>query len=114
MISTSKNLLSILCLLWASRCCLSFQSVKPSAASTTITAKGATSKAETKSSTSLYVSTTKAPGSAQLDTPWQELGFEYRPTNSHLRMTYKDGKWQEPELVKVKFIMRIKISLCRF
>lgn len=43
----------------------------------------------------------KTPGSAQLDTPWQELGFEFRPTNSHVRITYKDGEWGVPELVKV-------------
>jgi hypothetical protein len=43
----------------------------------------------------------KTPGSAQLDTPWEELGFEFRPTNSHVSITYKDGEWGEPELVKV-------------
>lgn len=38
------------------------------------------------------------PGTAELDTPWKELGFEFRPTKSNLRITYKDGKWGEPEL----------------
>ena len=33
--------------------------------------------------------------------PWSELGFEFRPTKSHLRMVYKDGKWGEAEMVEV-------------
>jgi len=41
------------------------------------------------------------PGTAQLDTPWEELGFEFRPTKSHVRVTFKDGEWGEPETVKV-------------
>jgi len=48
------------------------------------------------------VSTLKEPGSAKLDTPWNELGFEFRPTNSHIKVTYKDGAWGKPELVKVR------------
>lgn len=43
----------------------------------------------------------KQPGTAQLDTPWEELGFEFRPTNSHVKVTFKDGAWSEPELVEV-------------
>ena len=39
------------------------------------------------------------PGTADL--PWSELGFEFRPTKSHLRMVYRDGKWGEAELVEV-------------
>jgi len=39
------------------------------------------------------------PGTANL--PWSELGFEFRPTKSHLRMIFKDGKWGEAELVEV-------------
>jgi hypothetical protein len=56
---------------------------------------------------SLFMSTTDvstdigAPGTADL--PWSELGFEFRPTKSHLRMIYKDGKWGEAELVEVSF-----------
>lgn len=41
------------------------------------------------------------PGTAELDVPWEELGFEFRPTNSHVRITYKNGEWGAPELVKV-------------
>jgi hypothetical protein len=37
------------------------------------------------------------PGTADL--PWSELGFEYRDTKSHLKMVYRDGKWEEPTLV---------------
>ena len=42
----------------------------------------------------------KKPGSAQLDVAWEELGFEFRPTNSHVKITYKDGSWGQPELVR--------------
>ena len=45
----------------------------------------------------------KKPGTAELDTPWEELGFEFRPTNSHVRITCKDGEWGQPELVKVRY-----------
>jgi len=45
-----------------------------------------------------------APGTADL--PWSELGFEYRPTKSHLRMVHKDGKWGEAELVEVRELFR--------
>ena len=47
------------------------------------------------------VTSLKQPGTAKLDTPWSELGFEFRPTNSHIRMVFKDGEWGKPELVKV-------------
>jgi len=30
------------------------------------------------------------PGTADMD--WEELGFEFRPTNSHLKMIYRDGE----------------------
>jgi len=36
------------------------------------------------------------PGTADLD--WTTLGFEFRPTKSNLRITYKDGEWGELEL----------------
>lgn len=44
------------------------------------------------------------PGTANL--PWSELGFEFRPTKSHLRMIFKDGKWGEAELVEVGLMYR--------
>lgn len=42
------------------------------------------------------------PGTADL--PWSELGFEFRPTKSHLRMVYRDGDWGEPELVESPYL----------
>jgi branched-chain amino acid aminotransferase len=45
-----------------------------------------------------------APGTAELDKPWTELGFEFRPTNSHLRMTFRNGEWGPTELVKDPYI----------
>jgi len=44
------------------------------------------------------------PGTAVLDTPWEELGFEFRPTKSNLRITYKDGEWGEMELCEDPYI----------
>ena len=29
---------------------------------------------------------------------WEKLGFEFRPTKSNLRYTYRDGKWDDGEL----------------
>mmetsp|Transcript_26821 Transcript_26821/g.56628 ORF Transcript_26821/g.56628 Transcript_26821/m.56628 type:complete len:406 (+) Transcript_26821:281-1498(+) len=43
-----------------------------------------------------------APGTADL--PWSELGFEFRPTKSHLRMIYRDGAWKEAELVESPYL----------
>jgi hypothetical protein len=50
----------------------------------------------------MSASTKKMPGTAKLDTPWAELGFEFRATNSHVRLSYKNGEWGQPELVKVR------------
>jgi hypothetical protein len=41
------------------------------------------------------------PGTAKLDKPWKELGFEFRPTKSNLRITYKNGEWGEFEMCEV-------------
>lgn len=57
----------------------------------------------------LRLSSTSArtkPGTAELDTPWEELGFEFRATNSHVKVTYKDGEWGKPELVKVSTLAK--------
>lgn len=43
-----------------------------------------------------------APGTADLD--WTELGFEFRPTKSHLKMVYKDGAWGEAEMVESPYL----------
>jgi branched-chain amino acid aminotransferase len=48
---------------------------------------------------------TNKPGTAKLDVAWEELGFEFRPTNSHIKITYKEGSgWGEPELVKEPYV----------
>lgn len=44
------------------------------------------------------------PGTAKMDTPWEDLGFEFRPTKSNLRITYKDGQWGEMELNEDPFL----------
>ena len=64
------------------------------------------------STTTLQMSTQNAvkkiPGTAKLDTPWEELGFEFRPTNSHVKLTYKDGEgWSKPELVVVSISYKL-------
>jgi len=47
----------------------------------------------------------KKPGSAQLDTAWEDLGFEFLPTNSHVKLTWKEGQgWSQPELVKDPYV----------
>ena len=50
---------------------------------------------------SVATSTTEVGEPGTSDLPWSELGFEFRPTKSHLRMVYRDGKWGEAELVEV-------------
>lgn len=42
------------------------------------------------------------PGTAKLDVAWEELGFEFRPTKSHVRVICKDGEWGQMELVTVR------------
>eukprot|EP00529_Nitzschia_sp_RCC80_P020788 CAMPEP_0113510130 /NCGR_PEP_ID=MMETSP0014_2-20120614/37960_1 /TAXON_ID=2857 /ORGANISM="Nitzschia sp." /LENGTH=401 /DNA_ID=CAMNT_0000406037 /DNA_START=224 /DNA_END=1426 /DNA_ORIENTATION=+ /assembly_acc=CAM_ASM_000159 len=46
----------------------------------------------------------KQPGTAEMDTEWENLGFEFRPTNSHVKIMYKDGEWSNPELVKDPYV----------
>lgn len=41
------------------------------------------------------------PGTAKISKPWNELGFEFTPTKSNLRITYKDGAWGEMEICEV-------------
>ena len=43
------------------------------------------------------------PGTATLDVAWEELGFEFRPTKSHVRVVCKDGEWGKMELVNVRW-----------
>lgn len=60
------------------------------------------------SSSRLYMSTEaakKMPGTAKLDTPWEDLGFAFRPTNSHVKLTWKEGEgWSTPELVEEPYV----------
>jgi hypothetical protein len=42
------------------------------------------------------------PGTAKLDVAWEELGFEFRPTKSHVRVICRDGEWGKMELVTVR------------
>lgn len=47
----------------------------------------------------------KQPGTADLGgIKWEDLGFQFRSTNSHVRLTYKDGKWGAPELVSEPYV----------
>jgi len=70
-------------------------------------------KADLSSSSSTAVETAEAdadrpplgiPGTADIPCAWDELGFEFRPTKSHVRMVYKDGEWGEPELVESPYL----------
>jgi branched-chain amino acid aminotransferase len=63
-----------------------------------------TSTASSPSQLSMALQTRK-PGTAEMDVPWEELGFTFRQTKSHIKMTYKDGEgWGEPELVEEPYI----------
>ncbi|OEU10709.1 D-aminoacid aminotransferase-like PLP-dependent enzyme [Fragilariopsis cylindrus CCMP1102] len=57
------------------------------------------------SSTTDTTKTKKMPGTADMGMPWEDLGFEFRPTNSHVKLTWKDGEgWSEPELIKEPYV----------
>lgn len=45
---------------------------------------------------------TDTVGSANLD--WGELGFDYIPTNGHVRHTWKDGRWDEGVFVREPYV----------
>lgn len=42
------------------------------------------------------------PGTADLD--WENLGFEYRDVNSYVKFTYRDGRWDEGQLVRDAYV----------
>jgi branched-chain amino acid aminotransferase len=52
----------------------------------------------------------KSPGTADLGgIEWKDLGFEFRPTNSHIKMVYTEnddgsGSWGTPELIKEPYV----------
>jgi len=57
-------------------------------------------RTETVNDDKTYAEPLGKPGTAKMDVPWGELGFSFRDVKSHLRMTYADGSWGEPELVE--------------
>lgn len=91
------------------KACLGFAPslIKHASTSASSASSKSTQKLRRKSSSSsLSVSAVSneigAPGMADL--PWNELGFEFRATKSHLKMIYKDGKWGEAELVESPYL----------
>lgn len=38
------------------------------------------------------------------DIDWKHLGFQYLPTNSHIKYIWRDGQWQEGELVSSPYL----------
>ena len=58
----------------------------------------------------LSMSTTEAsavakPGTAEIDVAWSDLGFEFRPTKSHLKMVWTEDKgWGAAELVDSPYV----------
>mmetsp|Transcript_17564 Transcript_17564/g.31915 ORF Transcript_17564/g.31915 Transcript_17564/m.31915 type:complete len:408 (-) Transcript_17564:72-1295(-) len=97
---------ALLPLLATSQTCLAFilspasqQSLRPTQSQKFNLGHGISSSSLSVSAASTEVG---APGTADL--PWSELGFEFRPTKSHLKMIYRDGKWEEAELVESPYI----------
>lgn len=89
-------------MLATSQTCIAFMTPSPSLQNHALSTR--LQRNELQRASPLFMSTTEksavgTPGTADL--PWSELGFEFRPTKSHLRMVYKDGKWGEEELVEV-------------
>jgi branched-chain amino acid aminotransferase len=58
----------------------------------------------------------KVPGTADMGMAWGDLGFEFRPTNSHIKLVYRenadgsDGSWGEPELVRGEPFVNVHIG----
>lgn len=49
------------------------------------------------------------PGTAKISKPWNELGFEFTPTKSNVRITYKDGAWGKMEICEVSFFFKYNL-----
>ena len=47
---------------------------------------------------------------ANLD--WANMGFGYVATRSHVRMTWMDGRWSEPELINEPYIKMSIAATC--
>lgn len=76
-----------------------------------IVLKSTTEEKETYATSKATISSSikKKPGTAILDKAWEDLGFEFSPTNSYVSMTYKEnsdgsGSWSTPELVNEPYI----------
>jgi branched-chain amino acid aminotransferase len=72
-----------------------------------------TSTSATTTTASTTAAKKKLPGTADLDgIKWEDLGFAFRPTNSHIKLVYTEnddgtdggGSWGAPELVKDPFV----------
>jgi len=106
---TAAAILSASCLTSKPFTSKAFSIVHPSTKKYPLLKKTATKEIHA-SSSQLFVASTEEtttslssvgkPGTADLGVPWSELGFEFRPTKSHLRMVFKDGEWGEAELVE--------------
>mmetsp|Transcript_23952 Transcript_23952/g.35183 ORF Transcript_23952/g.35183 Transcript_23952/m.35183 type:complete len:141 (+) Transcript_23952:58-480(+) len=105
-LTKAAAILSASCLIYNPSISTAFSIVNPSARSSLSLKKSTGSSqlfvATEPETTSTSLSVGK-PGTAELGVAWSELGFEFRPTKSHLQMVYKDGEWQEPKLVEVRF-----------
>lgn len=55
-----------------------------------------------RTATTVAAAGVRAPGTADLD--WTNLGFEYRDVNSHVKFTWKDGRWDEGEMVRDPYV----------
>jgi branched-chain amino acid aminotransferase len=65
----------------------------------------------TTSTTALASTTLKTPGTAKLDVAWEDLGFEFRPTNSYVKMTHTAATgWTAPELIAGEPYVKIHIG----
>jgi branched-chain amino acid aminotransferase len=71
-----------------------------------------TSTSATTTTASANAAKKKLPGTADLGgIKWEDLGFAFRPTNSHIKLVYTEnndgtdgGSWGAPELVKDPFV----------
>jgi len=111
MMMQTKSIMQLASLTSLMSFCEAFQqrSVISSTGSNTITRRN---DINNKSNSRLFVSTVpdpittkKLPGTADVGMPWEDLGFEYLQTNSHLKITWKEGEgWSTPELVTEPFV----------
>eukprot|EP00977_Amphora_coffeiformis_P000344 scaffold96_cov172-Amphora_coffeaeformis.AAC.8 len=104
-------LLSLLSLILSSSIQLAHAFVMPGggairAYSSSSSSSSSTGSSTTTTTTRLWSATErKLPGTAKLDVAWEDLGFTFRPTNSYVKLTHREGQgWSEPELVTEPYI----------